>query len=96
MRREGVYAGAYSFVEKGSMAFGPLLVGLILQAFGFQPSVGGAEVGQTEDALRGIYIGAALLPAALYALSTVPLFFYDLTDEKLAEADATAVPARAF
>lgn len=89
VRREGVYAGAYSFVEKSSMAFGPLLVGLILQAFGFDAKAGV----QSEAALRGVYLGAAVLPAALYALSTIPLFFYDLTAGKLRDAPAAPVPA---
>lgn len=87
VRREGVYAGAYSLVEKGSMAFGPLLIGLILQSFGFQAAAGGA-VAQSAEAVRGIYIGAALIPAMLYALSTIPLFFYDLTASKLKAARA--------
>jgi GPH family glycoside/pentoside/hexuronide:cation symporter len=82
LRREGVYAGAYSFVEKTSMAVGPLLVGWILQLFHFAPSAG-PEIIQSAAALQGIYIGMAVLPAALYLASVVPLFFYDLTDEKL-------------
>jgi glycoside/pentoside/hexuronide:cation symporter, GPH family len=94
VRREGVYAGAYSFVEKGSMAFGPLLIGLILQAFGFRPSAG-AAVAQTAEAVTGIYIGAALLPAALYALSVLPLLFYDLTEAKLKAAGPAPAPAAA-
>lgn len=95
VRREGVYAGAYSFVEKASMAFGPLLIGLILQAFGFQPSKGGVVVQQTAEAIQGIYIGASILPAALYAVSVVPLLYYDLTAEKLRDAAGPTVPARA-
>jgi glycoside/pentoside/hexuronide:cation symporter, GPH family len=91
-RREGLYAGAYSFVEKASMAFGPLLVGLILQAFNFRPSTG-PGVAQPAEALTGIYIGAALLPAALYALSVVPLLFYDLTEDKLKAAGPLPAPA---
>jgi GPH family glycoside/pentoside/hexuronide:cation symporter len=82
LRREGVYAGAYSFVEKTSMAVGPLLIGWILQLFHFTPSAG-PEVLQSTEALRGIYIGMAVLPAGLYFASVVPLFFYNLTDEKL-------------
>lgn len=77
-RREGVYAGAYSFVEKASMALGPLLVGVILQSFGFVPSRGAASVPQTAQALQGIVIGAAVMPAILYALSVIPLLRYNL------------------
>ncbi len=73
-RREGVYAGAYSFVEKASMALGPLLVGFILQAFHFAPR----QAVQSPEALTGIIIGAAVLPAACYALSVIPLLGYQL------------------
>ncbi len=80
VRREGVYAGAYSFVEKASMAFGPLLIGLILQAFHFQPSLG-KTVAQPAEALTGIYIGVAVVPGILYALSVIPLLFFRLEPE---------------
>ena len=80
VRREGVYAGAYSFVEKASMAFGPLLIGLILQAFHFQPSLGRA-VAQPPEALTGIYIGVAVVPAILYAISIIPLLYFRLDPE---------------
>jgi glycoside/pentoside/hexuronide:cation symporter, GPH family len=83
-RREGIYTGAYSFVEKASMALGPLLVGAILQSFGFVARPG-AE--QTAEALEGILVGAAILPAACYALSVIPLFAYDL-DKRLRLAAA--------
>ena len=74
-RREGIYAGAYSFVEKASMALGPLIIGVILQSFGFVPGAAGP---QSAQAVHGIIIGASLLPAALYALSVIPLLRYDL------------------
>jgi glycoside/pentoside/hexuronide:cation symporter, GPH family len=80
VRREGVYAGAYSFVEKASMAFGPLLIGLILQAFHFRPSLGKA-VAQPPEALTGIIIGVAVVPAVLYTLSIIPLLFFRLEPE---------------
>ncbi|MFN7173170.1 MAG: MFS transporter [Thermaurantiacus tibetensis] len=87
IRREGLYAGAYSLVEKASMALGPLLVGLILSGFGFDPQAARAGVAQGEVAIAGVYLGAALLPALLYAASTVPLLFYRI-DEAALEAAA--------
>jgi GPH family glycoside/pentoside/hexuronide:cation symporter len=77
VRREGVYAGAYSLIEKAASAVGPLIIGIILQIFKFQPSLG-RDVDQPADAITGIYFGAAVLPALLYALSVVPLFFFKL------------------
>ncbi|WP_448585309.1 MFS transporter [Thermaurantiacus sp.] len=80
VRREGLYAGAYSLVEKSSMALGPLLVGLILSGFGFDPQAAKAGIAQTNVAVTGVYLGAAVLPALLYALSAIPLFFYRLDE----------------
>ena len=101
VRREGVYAGAYSFVEKASMAFGPLLIGLILQAFHFKPSLGKA-VAQPAEALTGIYIGVSIVPAILYAVSIIPLLYFRLdadepalTPARAAEGTAAASPAAA-
>ena len=91
VRREGVYAGAYSFVEKASMAFGPLLIGLILQAFHFKPSLGKA-VAQPAEALTGIYIGVAIVPAILYAVSIIPLLYFRLDAD---EAIPAGTPASA-
>lgn len=93
IRREGVYAGAYSFVEKASMAFGPLLIGLILQAFHFKPSLGKA-VAQPAEALTGIYIGVAIVPAMLYAISIIPLLYFRLdADETAPAANSAGTPA---
>lgn len=83
VRREGLYAGAYSLVEKSSMALGPLLIGLILSGFGFDPQAAKAGIAQTEVAVTGVYLGAAVLPALLYALSCVPLIFYRLDERSL-------------
>lgn len=81
VRREGLYAGAYSFVEKAATALGPLLIGLILAAAGFDPKAAAAGVVQGPDAITGVYLGAAVLPALLYALSVVPLWFFRLEEK---------------
>jgi GPH family glycoside/pentoside/hexuronide:cation symporter len=77
VRREGVYAGAYSFVEKLCSALGPLIVGTILQVFHFQPNLP-RGMDQPADAISGIYFGAAVLPPLLFALSVIPLIFLKL------------------
>jgi GPH family glycoside/pentoside/hexuronide:cation symporter len=88
VRREGVYAGAYSFVEKASMALGPLLIGLILAAVGFDPKAAQAGIQQGAAAIEGVFLGAAVLPALLYALSCVPLAFFRLDDTPAATGSA--------
>lgn len=77
VRREGVYAGAYSFVEKLASALGPLIIGSLLQVFKFQPGLP-KGVDQPPDAIMGIFFGAAVLPPLLFAVSVVPLIFLKL------------------
>ena len=90
MRREGVYAACYSFVEKFSSSFGPFLVGLILQFTGYDNRV---EPGSTQsiEALDGIVVGMAYVPAVFTALSILALLFYRLGKSEL---DALRQPMR--
>jgi GPH family glycoside/pentoside/hexuronide:cation symporter len=83
MRREGVFAGAYSLVEKTAFALSPLVLTLILGALGYRESVNNAFVEQSQDALMGIYINIAIVPAVCNLLATFVLLRYDLTEEKL-------------
>lgn len=82
MRREGVYAACYSFVEKFSSSFGPFLVGLILQFTGYDNLL---ERGATQsaEALEGIAVGMSYLPASFTALSIGTLLFYRLGKSEL-------------
>jgi GPH family glycoside/pentoside/hexuronide:cation symporter len=64
-RREGILSGVYSSVEKFAFAFGPLLVGMLLDAGGYSKS---AAV-QTPAAERMIYFCVAVLPSICYLLS---------------------------
>lgn len=84
MRREGVYAACYSFVEKFSSSFGPFLVGLILQFTGYDNRV---ERGATQsaEALDGIIVGMSYVPAAFTGLSILALLFYQLSKSELDE-----------
>ncbi|MCP5470962.1 MAG: MFS transporter [Sinobacteraceae bacterium] len=79
MRREGVFSGWYSFVEKVASAFAPSLLLLGYAWFGFQSK---APV-QTQEALDGIRYCAAFLPCLYFGLSLIPLAFYRLTAKTL-------------
>ncbi len=83
MRREGVFAGAYSLVEKTAFALSPLVLTLILGALGYRESVDNAFVEQSDSALMGIYLNIAIVPAVCNLLATFVLLRYDLTEEKL-------------
>jgi GPH family glycoside/pentoside/hexuronide:cation symporter len=83
MRREGVFSGAYSLVEKSAFALSPFVLSLVLAAFGYQGSVNNAVVQQTEEALMGIYLNIAIVPALCNLLACFVLLRYDLTEGKL-------------
>lgn len=93
-RREGIFTGLWSAVEKGATAVGGLLIGLVLDLMGFVESTG-AVVAQPDSALTGIVLGAAVLPA-FFMLASLPLLArYPLTQERLAAlAGRGAAPAR--
>lgn len=61
LRREGVFAGAYSFVEKGSSALGPMIVGGLFQLLGFSLRGPGGPPNPTAA-----YLAAAVIPPAAY------------------------------
>ena len=84
LRREGVFSAIYSFVEKASFAAGPLVVGILLSAFGYVPGrPGAAPVVQTHQAMLGITMGVAVIPAIASMLAVLVLRFYRLTQEEL-------------
>jgi len=94
MRREGIYAAMYSFVEKTAGAFGPLLVGWILQFVGFNRDLPRDAV-QEPQVLFGILMGVSLIPAVLAILSMITLAFYRLDQDMLRDAvvEPVAEPA---
>jgi Na+/melibiose symporter-like transporter len=63
--QEGIYSGLWLAGEKVAFALGALIVGLMLQAFGFVESTGGTQsAAQTPTALLGItvtYVGINIL-----------------------------------
>jgi glycoside/pentoside/hexuronide:cation symporter, GPH family len=82
LRREGVYAGVYTTIEKFAFAFGPAITGAVLAAMGYVASSGGIAE-QPDSAILAVYICAAGLPAITGILGAVALLGYDLTEEKL-------------
>ncbi len=94
MRREGLYAGFYSFVEKTAFAVGPLLSGLILSAGGFVKSAGGVAPIQPESAIDAVYFTSSVIPALAPLLSIAFLMRYRLTQEQIA-ATTVEPPAAA-
>ncbi len=87
-RREGIYAGMWSTIEKGSAAIATLFAGGILSWAGYLKTRAGEVACQPESALTAIAFNVAILPAAVMLLSLLFLARYDLTREKLAEMAA--------
>ncbi len=88
IRREGIFSGVWSAIEKGATAVGGLMIGLILDFMGFIESTG-TVVAQPDSAITGIIVGAAVIPA-LFMLASLPfLLRYPLSQERLAAMAAT-------
>jgi GPH family glycoside/pentoside/hexuronide:cation symporter len=89
LRREGIYAGLFAFVEKATFIIAPLIVGSVLGAYGFVQSRG-TLVPQTEDGLFAVKLCMAVIPAAL-TLGIIPFVgFYNLTRESLSALQAAS------
>ncbi|MEM8816479.1 MAG: MFS transporter, partial [Pseudomonadota bacterium] len=79
-RKNGLFAGSYSLVEKLSAGIGVQILGLILAVTGFDR----AAATQPESAVQGIYVTAALIPAVLMFLSLFAIRRYGLSESSLA------------
>jgi GPH family glycoside/pentoside/hexuronide:cation symporter len=89
-RREATFSAVYSFMEKASFAFGPLIVGAILAYFGYVASkVGHAQAVQSPSALFGVHVAISVLPAVASSICIFLLLFYNLSEEKLKIASAS-------
>lgn len=83
LRREGIFSGFYAIVEKFGYAIGPAVSGVVLAVAGYVPTTNGALIQQSAEVLRGLYIAAAGIPAALLVFSAILIWRYQLTEEKL-------------
>lgn len=81
IRREGVFTAFYSFTEKFTFAFGPLIVGVALSFAGFDKSLP-PEVMQTPQIRQALLLGVCYIPGLLGLVSIALLAGY-----KLREAD---------
>ncbi len=79
--RAGTYTGVWQAGETIGFAVGPALYALVLAGAGFASSAADERVAQTDEAVLGVALGFALLPALVVALSLPVLRRY-------ADADA--------
>jgi len=91
LRREGFLSSAISLVEKLSLAIGPLLVGALLSAMGFDKDLD-PKADQSAGAELAIVIGFVWIPVVTQALAMLLLREYRLGRSDLGVAP---VPLRA-
>ena len=82
VRREGIFVAFYSFVEKFTFAFGPLVVGIALSIAGFDKSLP-ADTLQSPQVRHAILLGMSYIPAVMGLLSIWLLSGYRLKESDL-------------
>ena len=88
VRREGSFVAFYSFVEKFTGAFGPLIVGFALALAGFNQDLP-ADAAQSPAVRQALLLGMAYLPFAMNLMAIWILSGYRLTQS---EIDGETVP----
>lgn len=81
LRREGVFAGTISFIEKTAGALSGIVIGAILALMNFDKALPPGQ--QPESAILGIMICTAIVPAVMSLLKLWMLRYFDLSEEKL-------------
>lgn len=81
LRREGLYAGLYSFVEKLAFATAPLTLGVLLSSMGFIPGLPRTAT-QPESALFAITLAMAVIPAMTNGLKVILALNFRLPEIK--------------
>lgn len=87
--RAGTFTGIWTAGETVGFALGATAVALMLAVTGYVSSVAGTGAAQPDSAVAGIVLSFSILPAALMALSLVPLSRYRL---RRSDIDAPTSP----
>ena len=83
VRREGMLSAGFRFGEKASLALGPLIIGTLLSAMGFDKTLP-PDADQSPSAVQAMYLGFVGIPVACQLLSAGLLYFYHLDESDLA------------
>jgi GPH family glycoside/pentoside/hexuronide:cation symporter len=81
LRREGVFAGTISFIEKTAGALSGVVIGTILSLMNFDKSLPPGE--QPESAILGIMLCTAIVPALMSLIKLWILRYFSLSEEQL-------------
>jgi glycoside/pentoside/hexuronide:cation symporter, GPH family len=86
INREGLFSSVFSFFEKITYAAGPLLIGILLSSFGFDPTVPRGQP-QPEGAATAIYMGVIWIPILCNLAMLCCLAAFRLDEKTLNEAE---------
>lgn len=89
-RKNGMFAGSYSLIEKVTSGLGAQILGLVLSLTGFVRGV--AE--QPESAVAGMYLVVAIIPGILMLVSLLAIRTYGLDESKLVDESQFATPGK--
>ena len=78
-RKNGMFAGSYSLIEKVTSGIGAQILGLVLSTTGFLRD---ASV-QSDSAVQGIYLVYAVIPGLLMFVSLFVIRAYRLDESSL-------------
>ncbi|MDX1357544.1 MAG: MFS transporter [Clostridia bacterium] len=84
IRNDGLVFSMRTFMAKISSAIGGGLAAFLLGIYGYS----GEAAAQSQQALTGIFHMNTIWPAVATVIGIIPFFFYNLTDEKVAEITA--------
>ncbi len=77
INREGVYSGFWLASEKLAFAMGALIVGVVINLFGFVESSNGVQVAQTRTAIFGIAFAHVGVEMIIYFISVLAVWRFD-------------------
>lgn len=84
--REGLLSSAIAVVEKVSFALGVAVLGVFLRWLNYVPTTGGQIIEQPASAILALKLGFAVIPAVMFAINGLFLWFYDLDEAKMEAA----------
>jgi GPH family glycoside/pentoside/hexuronide:cation symporter len=91
--REGLLSSAIAVVEKVSFALGVAVLGVFLRWLNYVPTTGGQIIEQPPSAILALKLGFAVIPAVMFAINGLFLWFYDLDEAKMEAARRNAFGA---
>lgn len=84
--REGLLSSAIAVVEKVSFALGVAVLGVFLRWLNYVPTTGGQIIQQPASAILALKLGFAVIPAVMFTINGIFLWFYDLDENKMEAA----------